>query len=131
VPRDEEAARWFRLAADDLKAARVLVREGLYHFACFHAQQSAEKALKAYLIAHQRALPRQHHLNVLLQHCFRVGLRRKGLDRACKILDQYYLPTRYPDAVAGSLPEGLPMRSHAVEAVHLTQALLRSIRASC
>ena len=127
---EEEARHWLRFAADDLKAARVVLKEGLYHVTCFHAQQSSEKALKAYLIVHRGNIPREHHLVGLLQHAIRAGLKGRGLERACKILDQYYLPTRYPDALVGSLPEGLPSRTHALEAVSLAEAVFRSLQRS-
>lgn len=39
-------------------------------------------------------------------------------------LDDFYIPTRYPDALPGMLPEGLPLRSDAEEAVRLARTLL-------
>ena len=42
-----EARRWFLTAEEDLRAAEVLRDTGHYARACFLAQQSAEKALKA------------------------------------------------------------------------------------
>lgn len=42
-----EAQRWLETAQEDLEAARVLLREGKYSHACFLAQQSGEKAVKA------------------------------------------------------------------------------------
>lgn len=98
---------------------------------CFHAQQAVEKGLKAYLVARGKALPREHHLINLLQHCVRSKLSgSRGVEHACKILDQYYLPTRYPDALVGSLPQGLPTRSHATEAIDLAETALRAVRRS-
>lgn len=38
------------LALADLATARRLVVPGLYHNACYHAQQAAEKGLKAVLM---------------------------------------------------------------------------------
>jgi HEPN domain-containing protein len=39
-------------------------------------------------------------------------------------LDDYYIPTRYPDALPGVLPEGLPERTDAEDAVRLARDLL-------
>ncbi|MBI1884579.1 MAG: HEPN domain-containing protein [Chlamydiae bacterium] len=36
-------------------------------------------------------------------------------------LDQYYRPTRYPDAVVGTLPTGLPGEKHAKEALKIAK----------
>ena len=41
-----EAMRWLDQASDDLQAAQVLLEAGHHALAAFHAQQSAEKALK-------------------------------------------------------------------------------------
>lgn len=42
-----ESQRWLDQAGEDLKAALVLQEGERYAQACFYAQQSAEKALKA------------------------------------------------------------------------------------
>jgi HEPN domain-containing protein len=42
-----EASRWLETAEEDLEAARVLLREEKHSHACFLAQQSGEKAVKA------------------------------------------------------------------------------------
>ncbi|MGA2983662.1 MAG: HEPN domain-containing protein [Terriglobia bacterium] len=45
----------------------------------FHAQQAAEKLLKAYLVYHGRALPRTHDLARISHHAGTLlGARRKG-----------------------------------------------------
>ncbi|GAG62201.1 unnamed protein product [marine sediment metagenome] len=46
-----EGRRWLEQATEDLKWARLLLKEGGYHLVCFLAQQVAEKALKALLYA--------------------------------------------------------------------------------
>ena len=61
------AQRWFRLAEEDLTAARVLLRDGsaAVRIAGFLAQQAAEKALKAGLFAANVAVPKIHGLSQL------------------------------------------------------------------
>ncbi|HET8626697.1 MAG TPA: HEPN domain-containing protein [Thermomicrobiales bacterium] len=72
---------WLRKAISDLAAIELALGAGTaLDAACFHAQQAAEKALKAYLIAYntifplrttfrgyscfvRRAIPRFHRLN--------------------------------------------------------------------
>jgi HEPN domain-containing protein len=56
----ERAADDLREAAHDLTAAPLLVRG-----AVFHCQQAAEKALKAFLAAHERPFRRTHDLDEL------------------------------------------------------------------
>jgi HEPN domain-containing protein len=70
LPKDSEPgspAVWLLFANSDLELARInpspgILLEGL----CFHAQQAAEKALKAVLIAHGIPFPRTLNIKTLL-----------------------------------------------------------------
>ena len=65
---DSPAARWYRLAEEDLAAAHALLHADdiVPRIACFLSQQAAEKALKAGLIAIGRQFPKSHGLTRLL-----------------------------------------------------------------
>ena len=60
---------WLQYAADDLKSSKVLLSEGVYNIACFHAQQAVEKLLKAYIAAYEQPIPRTHNLIRLHKIC--------------------------------------------------------------
>lgn len=64
----DEAQRWLALAEGDLKSARILFEhdEAARRNVGFLAQQTAEKALKGLLAAHDLELPRSHDLVRLL-----------------------------------------------------------------
>ena len=64
----DEARRWLAKAEDDLTVAAVVIaNETTVNWAaCFHAQQPAEKALKAVLVASGIDFPRSHSLEHLL-----------------------------------------------------------------
>jgi len=74
----EVAGRWLAAAADDLSAARLLAGSADISpdVACFHAQQAAEKALKAILIVAGEDVPRSHDLDRLHQLVVQAGLRQ-------------------------------------------------------
>lgn len=58
--------RWISRAREDLEAARVSVKHGgLLHVACFHAQQAAEKAIKAAYVWLDLEFERTHDLDEL------------------------------------------------------------------
>ena len=58
---------WLRHARSDLAIARAYpLRGALIEALCFHAQQAAEKAIKAVLIAKGVAPPRTHNIGTLL-----------------------------------------------------------------
>ena len=51
-----EIERWFIKAGHDLETARRALKEEprITDTACFHAQQCAEKSLKAFMVFHDR-----------------------------------------------------------------------------
>lgn len=61
---------WVRKAESDLATADLCIaHERALDTACFHAQQAAEKYLKAYLIAADLDFPFVHNLEVLIEIC--------------------------------------------------------------
>ena len=119
-----EPHRWFEFAREDLVLAEAALEKRIYNQVCFHAQQGVEKALKGFLRAHQRSVPKTHALSELLAICRRLDGSFQELEASCTKLDQYYIPTRYPDALPGIGPEGLPTRQDAEEAVVLLRSAL-------
>ena len=60
----EEGRRWLAQAEEDLKWVRDLANRGGYHLACFLAQQTGEKAMKAFLYAQGEEVVLGHSANV-------------------------------------------------------------------
>ena len=61
------ARQWLAKADSDLMASqRLLDGDGPFDAVCFHAQQAAEKALKAWLAVADAPIPRTHNLEDLL-----------------------------------------------------------------
>jgi HEPN domain-containing protein len=111
------AQAWLDRAAEDLEVAQLVLKEGHASHACFLAQPSIEKALKAYLLSRTHARPRTHKLVDLLAECKALDQRFVQFRDACLIVDQYYIPTRYPNGIPGGLPDGLPGVQEAAEAL--------------
>ena len=102
-----EAERWLATALKDIEAAQVLRREGIYSLACFHAQQAAEKAVKAlHLYLGQDAWG--HVVARLLEALPAEAAVPGELIEAARVLDNYYIPSRYPN----SHPEGAPFEHY-------------------
>lgn len=98
-PEPEEPgspAHWLRHARGDLAYATApLPPGGLLEIPCFHAQQAAEKSIKAVLIALEVSFPRTHNLKTLLEWLpDDVELPEDVEDAA--ILTEYAVSTRYP-----------------------------------
>ena len=96
---------WFAQANRDLAQANASRADGRHEWACFAAQQGAEKAVKA-LHLHLGQEAWGHVISRLLSDLpFSVDqqLLEKG-----KVLDNFYAPTRY----ANGHPEGAPFEHY-------------------
>ncbi len=101
------ARDWLKQATRDLEQAEDSRRAGRHEWACFAAEQAAEKAVKA-LHLHLGQEAWGHVVARLLQelpHTIRVPgeLVEKG-----RVLDSFYIPPRYPN----SHPEGAPFEHY-------------------
>ncbi len=118
------AQQWLDRAGEDLAVAQLVCREGHASHACFLAQQCIEKALKAYLLARTNTYPRAHQLVDLLAECEKLQREFGQFRDACAVVDQYYIPTRYPNGIPGSLAAGLPGDQEAAEAIEAADRIL-------
>ena len=118
---------WLQKADEDLVVSRLVFQEGHLSHTCFLAQQSIEKALKGYLIANESQYPRTHKLVDLLTVCISLEPAFSAFLLNCISVDQYYIPTRYPDAIPGGLPSGTPSKMQAEKAVASAEDVLRFV----
>lgn len=81
---------WLTYADDDERVARTLMRmrPPSIRNACYHAQQSAEKTLKAFLVHHGATSPKTHDCSVLLVPC---------AVHDATLVTRYGVAPRYPD----------------------------------
>ena len=78
------AADWMARAKSDLAIAKMPLPEGaLYEDLCFHAQQAAEKALKAVYQHHEWEFQYTHDLNKLM-----TGLEQQGIAVPERIIER-------------------------------------------
>lgn len=125
----EEARRWLIQAQDEFQDADELRLRDRFYLALFHFQLAAEKALKAYLLAtlESTEILRTHSIDDLVGTAGRADPEFKAV-AAAKKLDQYYVPTRYPNG----LPGGIPSRHYddpeqAAEAMRLARGVLELV----
>jgi HEPN domain-containing protein len=93
---------WLEKGNQDLLAAeRLLVGSfPLTDIASFHAQQAAEKAIKAYLTWHDTIFPKTHSLVALIALCLQIDDDFNALRTAAVTLTPYAVASRYPSDVA-------------------------------
>lgn len=96
MPEQNEISDWLKKAEDDLMAGKAIIDKSAPAWtACFHAQQSAEKSLKAAQIFFLKDIQREHDLEVLLNSLKSFFDTETIRQEAIKLTD-YYVTTRYP-----------------------------------
>jgi HEPN domain-containing protein len=116
--------QWLDRAAEDLTVARLVFKEAHFSHACFLAQQCVEKSLKGFLLARKNDYPRAHKLTDLITQCIALDSAFSRFRDSCIVIDQYYIPTRYPNGVPGGMAEGLPGRQEAEEAITYAESIM-------
>lgn len=96
--RVAEARAWLTKALSDLQAGEHLLTANppIVGLALFHAQQAAEKALKAFLSWHDLPFRKTHDLSELGQHCIRIDKTLTDICQQAARLTVFAWLFRYP-----------------------------------
>jgi HEPN domain-containing protein len=96
---DKALLEWIKFSDRDFAAARYLydnMRPIPLEIVCYHCQQSAEKALKAFLI-HSKIKPEKtHDLESLRDNCAEIENSFNEIIEMCERLNDYASQPRYP-----------------------------------
>lgn len=113
VVKHEFVEGWIAKAEEDLGVARMLLVQGPRYLGpiAFHAQQAAEKYVKAFLTHHQIEFPKTHELNELLDLMAQVDVELSDLLRPSDSLSKFAVETRYS---SGPEPETIGEARHAI-----------------
>lgn len=118
------ARRWLRGATADLALAQEVATRFPAR-AAFHAQQSAEMALKAVLVAITDDHPTTHSSSELIRELRSLPFAiADTVAAAGASLDLYYLASRYPDAVGDADPLDLVSNEDVVLALGRARQVL-------
>jgi len=119
----ERSKDWLFQAEGDLDHGRHDLDHGYFDWACFSAQQAAEKAVKAVF----NALGSDawgHSVSELLEVLAqRINVDQSLVDTA-KELDKVYISARYPDALPSGSPRSQFTRAEAERMVSHGTAIL-------
>jgi HEPN domain-containing protein len=91
-------AQWSAKADEDLELAAHLLKSNTPYYSAiaFHAQQAAEKYLKAILSHYRIAFPKTHDLAVLLDMLVAANSRAAGELDELTALTPFAVESRYP-----------------------------------
>ncbi len=96
--KDDLVRGRLRKAESDLASASLCLSAGkALDAACFHAQQAAEKCIKAYLTAHEIEFPFIHNLEKLIELCVRVEPSFRTIKTLAQELTPYAVQLRYDE----------------------------------
>lgn len=122
-----EFERWFEQAKFDSNAAQDSLEAGNHEWACFQAQQAGEKALKSFLFLKGKRGILSHSVDRLIKECTKINKEFDQLSET-KELDQYYIPTRYPNALPDEVPHQFYNKKDAQKCVSYARKILRLVR---
>src|SRR5580704_76446 len=97
----KEFEKWIKKAEGDLYTVALLLKSENCQsdICCYHAQQCAEKYLKAYLISRRILFPYIHDLEKLIELCSISNQRFDELKIVGIKLTDYAIKPQYPDEI--------------------------------
>jgi HEPN domain-containing protein len=108
--REINIKAWLEKAHTDWQTAQALVEQikpPILDTACFHCQQTAEKAIKGYLTFKQSNFQKSHNLVYLLELYANHESEFSNLLNEAEVLTPYAVEICYPgDALSPSLEDG-------------------------
>lgn len=119
----ERSADWMAQARSDLRHARQAVQGGFYDWACFSAQQAAEKAVKA-VFQRLGAEAWGHAVAKLLEELAKVRAVPEPLIDLARELDKAYVGSRYPNAHVAGSPSEIYVRAEAERSMEHAQRII-------
>jgi HEPN domain-containing protein len=119
---------WFRQAEADLNHARNSLQATDFEWSCFAAHQAAEKALKAVFL--KRGMDAWGHTVTALIGNLPDTVEKppEMLINYARILDKYYIPTRYPNGFESGAPVDYYTREEAQSAIQQAEAIIEFCR---
>lgn len=94
---------WWRQAERDMEHARATARDGRHEWACFAAHQAAEKAVKALHLARGQEAWGHVVAKLLAELPESTQVPERLVERG-RALDNFYVPTRYPNGHVSGAP---------------------------
>ena len=91
--------KWFKKTEADLLTIEILFKsnEAPVDICCFHAQQAAEKYIKAYLVVKNIIFPKTHDLELLVMLAAKANPAFLEIHKVALLLLNYGVAPRYPD----------------------------------
>ena len=123
---------WLKVTRDHLRAAELLLNEGLYHLVSFHARRAAAQAMQATL--DKNGVPPTHGGTMLelLGACEACDPEAAGLRASCALLDLMTQSVGSPASdpsvmIPGMLPWGPPSFDQAEATLDASRKVVQTL----
>lgn len=92
---------WLTKAIHDLAVSKKLEsdEEKYFDVAIYHCQQAAEKAVKGFLVLHDKEFPKTHDIRLLVQLAISINSEFAEHEDSAALLTPYATEFRYPGEV--------------------------------
>ena len=115
---------WLNKASEDYESALILYRNrGSLSNVVFFCQQAVEKALKGYILKHQKVLIDGHSLVFLCRKTMDIDDFFRHFLNDCAFLNQFYLESRYPADIPMDVTD-----AEANKCIEIAKVILGRIR---
>ncbi len=120
----ERSKDWLDEAQGDLEHARSDMEGGFHNWACFSAQQAAEKAVKA-VFQRMGAEAWGHSVADLMEELAKKHEIPEELSNGALELDKAYIPTRYPNAHPSGSARSRYTRQEAMRLIGYAEGIVK------
>lgn len=118
------AKDWLEESKNDLKFAEICLQAKQYNWGCFVSQQAAEKAIKALYLSINPEDCGEALTKLLEELKSEIELEDNLIEKAKK-LDQYYIPTRYPNSFVAGKPSDYYTEKDLSEAIDYAKNIIK------
>ncbi|MCK5237653.1 MAG: HEPN domain-containing protein [Deltaproteobacteria bacterium] len=123
----KDADRWLRQSEADIKSSEWCLEGGFFSQSCFLAQQSAAKALRAYLYLKSEDTKETRSVVELLVRAITYDETFKEHVENAGRIDLYYKTARFPDAIPGGIPSEVISDRDAMEAIKVAGDIIKLV----
>ena len=127
---NDRSGDWWTQAIKDLELAEHCLSISRHEWACFMAHQSAEKAVKALYVSSGETASGNVIIRLFNELPFSTVIDSELLEQA-RVLDTYYLASRYPDSHVEGSPYQMYGSLQSREAVLFARNILEWISTGC
>ncbi|RZD14043.1 MAG: HEPN domain-containing protein [Candidatus Acidulodesulfobacterium ferriphilum] len=120
---------WYNQGKRDFQKAKLDYDYKYYEWCCFTSQQGAEKTIKSLGLKNGVNLwghSLTEMINILSDKSSRTKIEFPlNIKDSAKILDMFYIPSRYPDGFSTGKPEDYFSEKQAMEAINAANDIIK------